>query len=198
MGFALGWFWGRGALASWTTMPVRFRLPLAASLVALLTFVPLYPWVGDATIAVAIPPIVLWGNASGRGGGTAAGLAHVSANYLMLEWLGRWPPPLGPMLPFWFASAVLVGIGLLAGYFGEARTRLHDEVLLRREIEKDLRAALLEVKALEGILPICAKCKKIRSNEDKWIAVELFIQERSQASFTHGICPTCTGELDSA
>ena len=179
-------------------MPPRLRLPLAASLVAIFSFDPLYPWVGDATIAVAIPPIVLWGHAFGRAGGMTAGLVHVSFNYLLLEWQGRWPSPLTPGLPLGFASAVLVGIGLLAGYFGQARMRVDEEILLRRQSEQDLRAALREVKTLRGMLPICANCKKIRSEEDQWIPVEVFIQERSQASFTHGICPTCTDELDAS
>ena len=177
-------------------MTPRLRLPLAASLVSVLSFHPLYPWVGDAMIAAAVAPIVLWGHAFGRVGGVAAGLVQVGFNYLLLESEGRWPPPLAPGLPFWFASAAMVGIGLLAGYFGQARMRVDEEILLRRQTEQDLRSALEEVRTLRGMLPICSNCKKIRSENKAWIPVEVFIQERSEASFTHGICPTCTDELD--
>lgn len=179
-------------------MPRLFLLPFAASLLSVLSFHPLYSFVGDAMIAAAIAPIVLWGHAYGRASGTAAGLVHVALNYLLLESEGRWPPPLEPGLPFLFASAVLVGIGLLAGYFGQARMRAEAEISLRRQTEQDLRTALEEVRKLEGMLPICASCKKIRSETEAWIPVELFIQERSEASFTHGICPTCTDELDAS
>lgn len=48
-----------------------------------------------------------------------------------------------------------------------------------------------EVKLLTGILPICSHCKKIRDQEDKWQAMEGYISQRSEADFSHGICPEC-------
>lgn len=56
-----------------------------------------------------------------------------------------------------------------------------------RELEK----ALSEVKTLSGLLPICASCKKIRDSEGQWIQVEVYVRQRSEAEFTHGICPDC-------
>ncbi len=56
---------------------------------------------------------------------------------------------------------------------------------------KELEEALSEVKTLEGLLPICSYCKKIRDDKDYWQEVELFVEERSSARFTHGICPGC-------
>jgi DNA-binding response OmpR family regulator len=44
---------------------------------------------------------------------------------------------------------------------------------------------------LEGLLPICAYCKRIRDEHDKWTSVELYIERRSHAQFSHGICPEC-------
>lgn len=47
------------------------------------------------------------------------------------------------------------------------------------------------INVLEGILPICAFCKKIRGPEEKWEAIEDYIAKRSEAHFTHTFCPTC-------
>lgn len=55
------------------------------------------------------------------------------------------------------------------------------------------RRLLKRVKSLEGLLPICSICKKIRVNE-KWVPVEQYIGERSDADFSHGLCPDCLRE----
>jgi hypothetical protein len=44
-------------------------------------------------------------------------------------------------------------------------------------------------------LPTCASCKKIRDSEGNWIQIEQYIQERSEAKFSHGICPSCAKKL---
>ncbi len=44
---------------------------------------------------------------------------------------------------------------------------------------------------LEGLLPICSYCKKIRDRNNTWLPLELYIEERSEAEFSHGICPEC-------
>ncbi len=51
------------------------------------------------------------------------------------------------------------------------------------------------VKILEGLLPICAKCKKIRDDKGYWNQIEPYIREHSEADFTHGLCPDCIKEL---
>jgi hypothetical protein len=48
-----------------------------------------------------------------------------------------------------------------------------------------------EVSLLEGLLPICSFCKKIRDQNDQWQVLEKYITDRTAASFTHGICPDC-------
>jgi len=54
-----------------------------------------------------------------------------------------------------------------------------------------LEAALEHVKQLQGLLPICCYCKKIRDDRNYWHEVESYITTHSQAKFTHGICPEC-------
>jgi len=55
----------------------------------------------------------------------------------------------------------------------------------------NLEKALAEVKTLRGILPICSFCKKIRDDDGYWNQVEIYVKERSNADFSHSICPDC-------
>ena len=52
-------------------------------------------------------------------------------------------------------------------------------------------ASELRAEKLEGLLPICSYCKKIRDKNDAWLPLELYIEARSEAEFSHGICPEC-------
>ncbi len=52
-----------------------------------------------------------------------------------------------------------------------------------------------QIKTLRGLIPICAKCKKIRNDQGYWSDIEYYLGERSEAKFTHGICPECKKEL---
>ena len=61
---------------------------------------------------------------------------------------------------------------------------------LRTEKEK-LEKALSEVKTLSGLIPICSHCKKIRDDKGYWNQVEAYIQQHSDAKFSHGICQDC-------
>lgn len=56
---------------------------------------------------------------------------------------------------------------------------------------EELEAALDRVKQLEGILPICSYCKKVRDDHDYWQSVESYVSTHSEAHFSHGICPSC-------
>ncbi len=60
---------------------------------------------------------------------------------------------------------------------------------------KELEKALLEIKTLSGLLPICAGCKKIRDDDGYWSQIEEYIATHSDAQFTHGLCPACTHKL---
>jgi PAS domain S-box-containing protein len=65
----------------------------------------------------------------------------------------------------------------------------------REKLIANLREALQEVKTLRGFLPICSHCKKIRDDEGYWRRIEEYIQDRSEAQFSHGICPDCAKTL---
>ncbi|MBU0946727.1 MAG: PAS domain S-box protein [Proteobacteria bacterium] len=64
------------------------------------------------------------------------------------------------------------------------------EELVEERTEK-LNKALEEVKVLKGILPICSFCKKIRDDQGGWNQIEEYIKERSEADFSHSVCPEC-------
>ena len=56
---------------------------------------------------------------------------------------------------------------------------------------KELEAALSQVKQLQGMLPICSYCKKIRNDQNYWQRVEGYISDHTDVEFSHGICPDC-------
>ncbi len=80
------------------------------------------------------------------------------------------------------ASFIIIGWGL---------AWVHELLLKERQTTAELRRALAEIKILEGILPICASCKKIRSEQNEWQQMEAYITAHSKAQFSHGLCPEC-------
>ncbi len=81
---------------------------------------------------------------------------------------------------------------ILSNELEELNERLEDKV---EERTKELKQAMSEIKQLTGLLPICAHCKKIRDDKGYWNNVEEYVSEHSDAVFSHGICPSCVGEL---
>jgi len=72
------------------------------------------------------------------------------------------------------------------------RKRAEEE---RERLIVELQQVLAKVKTLSGMLPICASCKKIRDDRGYWNQVEVYIEQHSEAEFTHGICPDCVRKL---
>lgn len=56
---------------------------------------------------------------------------------------------------------------------------------------RELQTALAHINTLQGILPICMHCHKIRDDQQSWQRIEEYIQEHSDAKFSHGLCPEC-------
>jgi len=80
--------------------------------------------------------------------------------------------------------------------------RLKQEIAERKKAEEKraetivkLEDALDNIKALSGLLPICASCKKIRDDEGYWKQMEQYIEEHSDAQFSHSVCPECADKL---
>lgn len=69
------------------------------------------------------------------------------------------------------------------------------DITERRLLVERLSAALSEIRSLEGIIPICARCKKIRDDSGYWQQVESYVSSHTRAQFSHGICPDCRKEV---
>ena len=76
-------------------------------------------------------------------------------------------------------------------FYTRLSLKLEDRRRQLEQVNKKLQLALSEVKALSGLLPICTSCKKIRDDKGYWNQIELYIRDRSEAEFSHGICPDC-------
>jgi len=68
---------------------------------------------------------------------------------------------------------------------------LRGTLLKERALRKDLRDSLEEIEELEGLLPVCAWCKRVRDDEGYWQEVAAFLQAKGRRRVTHGICPEC-------
>jgi hypothetical protein len=83
--------------------------------------------------------------------------------------------------------------------FALVLNRIKGDHLRETKLRQDLQAAMLEVKQLSGLLPICAWCKRIRDDDDgEWESIETYITDHSGADFTHGICPDCAKRVHPA
>ena len=74
----------------------------------------------------------------------------------------------------------------------EERHKKEEEL---RIINQNLQDALDHIKTLRGLLPICASCKNIRNDKGYWEQIEVYIRDRSEAEFSHSICPECARKL---
>ncbi|HVG02370.1 MAG TPA: response regulator [Nitrospira sp.] len=86
--------------------------------------------------------------------------------------------------------------------------RVNSALMLKKEMDcrkarerelsrsnEELQQALREVKVLKGLVPICASCKKIRNDQGFWQQLEEYLQQHSEAEFSHGLCTPCIKKL---
>jgi len=132
---------------------------------------------GDET---TVSPIML--TASGDEAAAVEAMKLGAADYLVKDPDGQYLA----LLP------AVIEQALFKRELAEAKRRAEEE---RERLIIELREALAEVKALSGLLPICMSCKKIRSDEGYWEQIEYYIQQHSEAKFSHGICPVCAKTL---
>ena len=65
----------------------------------------------------------------------------------------------------------------------------------REELIARLQDALMKVRTLSGLLPICVSCKRIRDDRGYWNQIEEYVRGHSEAEFSHGLCPACARKL---
>lgn len=95
------------------------------------------------------------------------------------------------------ARAVRDGEGKILYYEGFIQD-ITEQKMVEEERERLIQAlqeALSQVKTLQGLLPICASCKKIKNDKGYWEQIEIYITEHSEVDFSHGICPECAEKL---
>jgi len=119
-----------------------------------------------------------------------------SLTYLIIAAIGYW---------FEFLRQhYRTGMEAEQGRLMEEQFRLREEIASRLKAEEqrealivELREAMSKVKLLRGLLPICASCKKIRDDRGQWVQIETFVRDRSDAEFSHSLCPDCGDEMSS-
>jgi hypothetical protein len=82
----------------------------------------------------------------------------------------------------------------LASFPAASYLMLQEILLAKRQLAEQvekLQEALKHVQRLQGLLPICMFCHKIRTDQQSWQRIDLYISEHSEATFTHGLCPEC-------
>lgn len=94
------------------------------------------------------------------------------------------------IISYYLVYKAIIETGLVRPYGLLFRNLKKSEENLREERD-NLQKALNEIKVLRGILPIFANCKKIRDDKGYWNQIESYIHDRSEADFSHGICPEC-------
>ncbi|SFM92678.1 response regulator [Thermodesulforhabdus norvegica] len=82
-------------------------------------------------------------------------------------------------------------LDLLLSTYEEARRRAVE----LEKAHKELQEAYRKIKTLEGILPICSGCKKLRDDDGIWHSLEEYLEARSNTRFSHGLCPECAERL---
>lgn len=93
-------------------------------------------------------------------------------------------------VPRELSEAQLTALGALARQV-MALMELRRVAALLHDALDEKQAAVAEVKRLQGLLPICCYCKKVRDDTDYWHTVEKYISDHAEVRFSHGVCPDC-------
>lgn len=140
-------------------------------------------------------PVFLWASFRFGAGGTSAVLMVVASIGISYTLQGRGPFAMPSATPAaWLmrtqgtSSMAVISFMLLGSMVAERRRALIE----RAELVAKLQAALTELRVLQGMIPICAWCHKIRDDAGDWHKLEAYVEANSAATFSHGICPSCT------
>jgi hypothetical protein len=180
-----------GTVNSERLQPARFgssprlmMLIALASLGLVTTVDALTPWEFGFSAFYVLPVLIAtWSIGGSRG----LGFAFLSAGLWYGVDLTSGHPYSHEFYRAWDAFNHLLAYGLVAFVTGKLRAVYLREQVLREDLDRTCR----DVRELEGLLPVCAWCKKIRDDEGYWQELEAYLGPRTRASFSHGICPTC-------
>ncbi len=99
---------------------------------------------------------------------------------------------------FWSFLVLFLAILVISAYIYRVRTIKNRNTELEKMVNektRNLRIALDNVQTLSGLLPICSSCKKIRDDQGYWNNLESYIEQHTEASFSHSICLECSDKL---
>lgn len=174
-----------------TAIPLSPKTGVAASLAATL----LVAWLDYRTglelefSAFYILPVLVAAWMAGWRWAVALALFNTLAWSLVDQWAGH--AHSSHFYAVWeFLDHALVYL-LVAATVGGLRMA----IARQRALNMELSQALEEVGELKGLLPVCAWCHKVRDDQGYWGQLETYVEARSQASFTHGICPDCQARV---
>ena len=98
------------------------------------------------------------------------------------------------LMPWWNALVRLGFFVVVVVMLSRLRRSYHAQQVLIAQLQE----ALDSVKVLSGLLPMCAWCKNVRDDDGYWLQVENYVTQRTEATFTHSICPACREKLKDA
>ncbi len=96
------------------------------------------------------------------------------------------------MAVYFIVSVLACWFETLRQHYRKGMDAEHQRLLAERSA---LQEALSQVRQLSGLLHICASCKKVRDDQGYWTQIESYIRDRSEAEFSHSLCPDCGEEL---
>lgn len=178
-----------GVLRNQRSIVIPFRTTAALSLITMAYLLSVNAGDGHVFVWFYCYPMVIFFVAGHR-----SGLFWVVAPLVISAWIFF----LTPAREFYGA---VTSIRFLLTYFITAavaykmessRTYYYQELLEERN---SLREAMLQIKTLRGLLPICASCKSVRDDKGYWSKIETYLNQNTEAQFTHGICPSCMKKL---
>ena len=126
----------------------------------------------------------------GRRWGVAFGVAAAACWYLSDRLSGH--PYSQAWYIHWATFVRLVSLLTAALVLSKIRETLAHE----RHLVAELSESIARVRQLEGLIPVCAYCRRIRDDDGYWDRFEAYLASRTGATFTHGICPACAAELE--
>ena len=141
-----------------------------------------------------ILPVLLWPAFRLGPGGSAATVFMVSISGLLNTAAGHGPFVLAELSPVdWIlrsqGAVLMAAVSLLPLASVVAERRAGE--LEKAQLVSDLQQALVEIKTLQGMIPICAWCHKVRDDAGFWQRLETYLDEKTDATVSHSICPSC-------
>lgn len=175
-----------------TKAHVAALLAGAAALLALITCIDWATGYEFELFVFYYLPVAIAAWFASRRWGIAFGLAAAISWYLSDRLSGHVYS--SAWLAYWESFIRLVAFLVIALTVAKIRESLTYERALNRELAESLE----RVRVLEGLIPVCAWCRRVRDDQGYWDRLEAYVSTRTGVTFTHGICPACEAKLDAA